>query len=209
MFHALVLAAASACSTPDTSAAATQTAAPKVSNAMLLDHPTQTLVEITVGADGKLSDARVYTTSGDPQLDAAALATVHASSFAPAIVSCKPTTQTALFRVDFAARTDATAAPTPDPCNRPASVVHAVSPEFPTALRDQFKSSDPVLVKLAVDIATDGSVRAVHLLDTSGNPQIDLLGINAARASTYAPALAACKPVAGTFTYTIDFRIGE
>ena len=47
-----------------------------------------TSVEVTIGADGSITDASVAKTSGNPLLDREALATTHRSTFRPEIKDC-------------------------------------------------------------------------------------------------------------------------
>jgi len=54
-----------------------------------------------------------------------------------------------------------------------------------------------------VDIDTDGTVMDVKLLQSSGDPAVDQAALDAARASTFAPATVNGLPVHGTLT--IDY----
>jgi TonB family protein len=60
-------------------------------------------VEVAVSLDstGKVIDAIVYKSSGNPDLDAAALAAAKQSGYSPEIERCQPISSRALFRSDF------------------------------------------------------------------------------------------------------------
>jgi bla regulator protein blaR1 len=60
-----------------------------------------------------------------------------------------------------------------------------------------------------LDIATDGSVRAVKLVGSSGDPELDTSAANAAIAWQFSPATVSGKPVEVWFKFIIDFRVLE
>jgi TonB family protein len=61
----------------------------------------QVAVEVTIGPQGNLIDAKIAQTANNMSMDQAALAAARQSTYAPKIVNCQPTTGTYLFRVTF------------------------------------------------------------------------------------------------------------
>jgi TonB family protein len=82
------------------------------------------------------------------------------------------------------------------PCIHQASVVKAVSPNYPRSLPPGL-AAFAVLVN--VTIGEDGSVKEATVYDSSGYPDADAAAIEAAKASTYAPKVVDCKPAASVY----------
>lgn len=59
-------------------------------------------VQVTLDAIGRVTDARIYSSTGTMSLDRAAVDAARRSTYAPSIVDCQPTGGTYLFKVDFA-----------------------------------------------------------------------------------------------------------
>jgi periplasmic protein TonB len=58
-------------------------------------------VEVTVGASGQLQAASIYSSSHNSQLDQSALRAARSSTYSPELVNCVPTVGTYLFLVTF------------------------------------------------------------------------------------------------------------
>ena len=58
-------------------------------------------IEVAINADGSLAGAWVYTPSGIPAIDAAALRSAEISTYSKGIAMCRPAPGTYLFRADF------------------------------------------------------------------------------------------------------------
>jgi protein TonB len=106
-----------------------------------------------------------------------------------------------------------TAAPTPlpattagNPCADPnagaAVVTTPPPPDIPVAARAQ-GTSGIALVKVQLDDA--GAITGAAVSQSSGNPSLDDIAVGMARAARYAPAMHACKPVAGDYTFSVKF----
>jgi protein TonB len=89
-----------ACSSPD-APARTISAAPAEAPDGATDLPATADVEVTLDAAGGITDVRIYRSTNDPLLDRAAVRAARGSTYAPALVDCRPAGGTYLFRVDF------------------------------------------------------------------------------------------------------------
>jgi TonB family protein len=58
-------------------------------------------VEVTIDAQGRLVDTKIYRSSGNAAIDQAALREARQSSYAPKIVDCVPVEGTYIFHADF------------------------------------------------------------------------------------------------------------
>jgi len=56
-----------------------------------------------------------------------------------------------------------------------------------------------------VKLSASGSVAAARVVETSGNKWLDPEALDAARSSTFAPAIHQCEPIAGSYRLAIDF----
>ncbi len=90
---------------------------------------------------------------------------------------------------------------TPSNCTHDASVVNAAAPIPP---KGTVKVSTDATVR--VGIAPTGTVTYVTVVKSSGVSAIDIATAEAARASTYKPAVSNCKAVAGTYLFHAMFR---
>lgn len=59
------------------------------------------IVLVSIGADGKLAAAKIYQSTGNPVMDAAALLSAQRSTFIPKMVHCHGVPSDALFKVSF------------------------------------------------------------------------------------------------------------
>jgi TonB family protein len=75
-------------------------------------------------------------------------------------------------------------------------------PDIPPAVRAQKVSGTAAI---AVSLDARGRVTATSISQSSGNPGLDAIAAQMARDATYSPRYAACKAVAGTFTFTVKF----
>jgi len=68
----------------------------------LMDWPKSTaMVELLIMADGRVGDAWIFKSSGDPREDQAALEAATTSTYAPKIAYCQPTIGNYIFGVTF------------------------------------------------------------------------------------------------------------
>jgi len=58
-------------------------------------------VQVTLDDLGRVTDARIYASTGTMSLDRAAVTAARRSTYAPQIVDCQPAGGTYLFKVDF------------------------------------------------------------------------------------------------------------
>ncbi|MFN2448715.1 MAG: TonB family protein [Candidatus Baltobacteraceae bacterium] len=95
--------------------------------------------------------------------------------------------------------------PTPKPaCSAPdvaASAVDAVTPQAPPDAQ-----GIAAQVKVKVDLDAAGNVSGAAIYGTSGNQQLDMAALHAAKASRYAPEERACKNIPGSYLFTVDFQ---
>ncbi len=96
-------------------------------------------------------------------------------------------------------------------CSRPdaaARVVHTVQPEYPASAISA-ATEGTVLVKVALSAA--GDVQYVRLYGDTlrsgiGSPDLVRATIIAAAASTYAPDVRHCAPIAGAYVFKVEYR---
>jgi TonB family protein len=78
-----------------------------------------------------------------------------------------------------------------------------VTPEMPpSALRDSASGA----VEVNVFVNESGAVTNVIVSKSGGRKDFDDAAMGAARTSLYSPAVRDCKPVAGTYLYTVTFE---
>lgn len=84
--------------------------------------------------------------------------------------------------------------------NASARVVNAAMPDIPHSA-----APPSGFVNIMVAIAPSGSVSKATVAHSSGNPQVDMAVLNAAKTSTYAAAVSNCVPIAGTYLFHAQF----
>jgi TonB family protein len=82
-----------------------------------------------------------------------------------------------------------------------AGVVPTVTPEFKAEFSDEYGSSSDYAVEVTVSLDSAGAVESAVVSDSSGVGALDNTVLLAAKASTYRPGIAACKPSPSTFVY--------
>lgn len=86
--------------------------------------------------------------------------------------------------------------------NQPAAIVEKAVPVISKSARE---AGTRGVARVRVIISADATVTDAKLTDSSQNRELDLEALGAARASTYSPATANCKPVAGETEYAVEF----
>lgn len=86
--------------------------------------------------------------------------------------------------------------------NQPVAIVEKVLPLISKRARE---AGTHGIARVHVKISADAAVSDVQLTDSSQNHELDLEALNAARTSTYSPAISNCKPVAGETDYAVEF----
>jgi TonB family protein len=94
----------------------------------------------------------------------------------------------------------AVAVTAPTTCDHGATVTNAVAPIPPKGA-----SNGQVNATVRVGVAPTGTVTSVTVVKSSGVPTIDTATAQAARASTYKPAMSNCKAVSGTYLFHAEF----
>lgn len=150
-----------------------------------------------VDTSGRVTDAQIDDSSGDPAFDAQGVAAMKQWTFLPASANCKAVAGTAEYVVSWG---DLKLA---DPCEHDMVVMEAVTPEYPDAAREKGLRATQVIVSAS----TDAVGRLVKLVVTKsgGDPSLDAASFNAARQSNYFPAVHHCLPSAGTYQFKVTF----
>lgn len=91
-----------ACANPDVDATAVNPAMPALPKSEVPPHKVSAIIAVTVSIDGKPTAARVYRSSGYPNVDRAVVAAAQKSTYSPKLVNCTPVQSTYLFKADFA-----------------------------------------------------------------------------------------------------------
>jgi len=158
-------------------------------------------VRVTIGPDGRVTDAGVYESSGDATADAAAIAAARASTYVPAMQDCKPVSETVYFneivRPDYAHLGSNCSI-----SNSPATTLRASQPVYPDAARILHAGG---VAAVRLNIGPDGGLIATELVKSTGNKALDQAALNAAENSIYAPGIVNCRPVAGHYIFKVTF----
>lgn len=80
-------------------------------------------------------------------------------------------------------------------------VITQVQPQYSSGL-----VTIPVRVLVRVDIGMDGKLEGAAILQSSGNARIDAAALDAARRSSYAPAVTDCMPAEKSAIVAFDFQ---
>lgn len=112
-----------------------------------------------------------------------------------------------------AARTPVAASPTPSPvatanagCTQPnAAAAVAVSPSPPDIAPEARTAGTNGVALVHVQLDSAGQVTSTGVMQSTGNSSLDLVAVSMARQARYTPALRDCKPVVGTYTYSVKF----
>ncbi|MDE2480745.1 MAG: TonB family protein [bacterium] len=94
----------------------------------------------------------------------------------------------------------AAAATCPVP-NKAVDVSNIPKIDFPTTKTSPAHGT----VVLHLDISAEGTVTTHKVLESTGNKDLDLAALQAARRATYTPELIECKPVAGSYLFVVVF----
>jgi protein TonB len=87
--------------------------------------------------------------------------------------------------------------------SRSASIVDASPPEYPDPARPEALTGQTIV---RVTLAENGRLTSAAVEKTSGSPVLDFAAVRAAKAMTFAPEIAACRSVAGTYAVEINFQ---
>jgi len=86
--------------------------------------------------------------------------------------------------------------------NQPAAIVNKALPVISKSAR---VAGTHGIARVHVTVSADATVTDARLTDSSQNHELDLEALDAARASTYAPATANCKTITGETDYAVEF----
>lgn len=96
---------------------------------------------------------------------------------------------------------------TAQPCAQPFQAArpdHVLGPEYPEIARQQGAEGTAVI---RVDVDARGKVTGTERYESSGNTGLDEAAIHSVYASSYFPAIFACRPDAGSLTLPVTFTI--
>ncbi|HLI95987.1 MAG TPA: energy transducer TonB [Candidatus Baltobacteraceae bacterium] len=162
-----------------------------------------TIVQVTVGPNGKATNANVYNGSGSPKADAAAIAAAMASTYAPAMNACHPVVESVI--VAEVVRPDYTkfAGPKCTVHHMDAIVLKQMPLRWP---QDDTGLPGYGVVSIQVTIGPDGEVAQARVAMSSGYQRLDDQALYAAENSIYAPKVVNCVPVSGTYAFNVTFQ---
>jgi len=90
-----------------------------------------------------------------------------------------------------------------DSPNASAAVIATPAPpDIPTAVRAQDTNG---IAAIRVDLDASGQVLGASVAQSTGNSSLDLVAVGMARDARYSAPLRACKPVAGSYTFSVKF----
>lgn len=160
-----------------------------------------TTLQVTIGADGTVSNVKVYKSSGLPAADAAAIAAVGASTYTPAMRNCHAVAETIL--LDEVVRPDYTHfgkdCPTP---NVAATVIKQPPVPYPASAWALHASGQ---AWVRVTIGPDGGLENARIVHSAANMALDQAALDVARASIYAPKLVNCAPTTSDYLFKVTF----
>lgn len=204
LFHALMLAAASqnvSCNREPAMLTAVPARVPDQDQGQI-GRGRIAVLAITVGENGHVTDAKVYSSSGSQAVDAAALAAARSSIFTPGAKDCQAAVETVL--IDEVVRPDYAGAKN-GKCTTPfqnATVLSEAQPAYPASARGLRGQRQ---VAIAVTIDPDGDLESATVESSTGNMALDRAALDAARATIYAPELVNCLPVTGIYLFKVTF----
>ena len=213
----MVIADAPTCNTPNAAVTLIHAATPSYPDSArdLGLGPVTVVIQVAVNADGSLASAHILTSSHNFAVDQAALNAIRTSMYSPMISNCNAVAASTNLSVEMIPNgrstvdpgapnttTLATAAPQCNDPNREATVTNAVSPYIPDGAN--LARSVTVVVRVSVDEI--GSVRALHVVQSSGDDSVDAAVLKAARESSYAPRYVGCMPVSGEYLFHVEIN---
>jgi TonB family protein len=154
-------------------------------------------VRVVISPRGTATSVTMAQTTGISQFDTAALDAVRQWDFAPLAAGCGAGAST-LVTVTFHGLLLAASYA---PCEHDVIVLHTVSSEAPRQLFGVDRTrSQQYEVAVLVNVDADGHATKASVSQSSGHDFLDSSVVAGARASTYAPKMQGCRPVAGTFS---------
>jgi TonB family protein len=160
-----------------------------------------TTVQVTIGADGKVTAAKVYQSSGLAFADEAAVAAARASSYQAATQDCHAIAQNVLFdevvRPDYALLAENCSIP-----DKPATVLKEAKPIYPESARELRASG---MAAVQVTIGPGGELAESRIARSAANMALDQAALDAARESIYAPKIVHCIPVKAEYLFKVTF----
>jgi len=156
------------------------------------------LVSVTIDETGRVLAATIAQTTGDPELDAAAVESAKASTFSAGRQNCKAIGGTFGITIDFQ--------PNDYDCNHDAYVVKQAAPPDPApgAFWDMARGAGKTAI-VSVTIGADGALQRAVILVSAGSLAFDKAAIQAAVMSKYSPRVTNCRPVVGTYSFKVTF----
>jgi TonB family protein len=98
-----------------------------------------------------------------------------------------------------------TPAPSPRPaCSQPFAEAHTIDAVTPNTPEDAAGIEATAQVQVTLDAF--GRVTDTRIYLSTSNLRLDRAALLAARQSTYAPAIANCLPIGGTYLFRVDFQ---
>jgi TonB family protein len=167
-------------------------------NGIRLQRPYATF-KISVDENGKVTGAVLEDGTGVSAVDDASAQAVRKWKFVPAAAGCGTVPAT----VEYAVPVGLDAYSIANPCEHDTTVDDQVQPEYPDSARNI--GLGEVSVSTQVDVDAAGRVTGLQITHSSGNKDLDAAAMRAAAASTYVPAVHACKPVPGTYSFKVTF----
>lgn len=135
-------------------------------------------VAVTLDSSGAVTDARIYQSTGDATLDAAAVDAAKRSAYSPGASNCAPSGGTFAVQFSFVGETAAAL-----DCPHPARVTRTVIVTPQPGTWPPFDA----LVAVEITIDADGQLVDARITQSSNNMALDQAAIASARASTYEP----------------------
>jgi TonB family protein len=80
-----------------------------------------------------------------------------------------------------------------------------VQPELPAIAPDVRAQMTNGIARILVHLDARGAILDANVAASTGNTSLDLIALGMAKNATYSPAYAACKPVAGEYTFSAKF----
>ena len=170
-------------------------------------------IKALIDTTGKTAETLVGKSSGNKELDKAALVASLKNLYKPAVQNGRPVACWITYKVDFALKEDSQVQERgmiPDPTD---FVVVDVRPEMieqqkpvypPKAKKEGIEGS----VYIRALVSEDGSVREVDILQLSKKGYgFEEAALDAARHNKFKPAISDGKPVAVWITYKVEFRL--
>ena len=183
------------------------TAISVVSGGVSADTIGATAIKVSVSSDGTLRAAHIVRSSGSDEADRVALSRVYGFKYHAATQRCVSVDSAKVIYVaSDSAASESTSRASASSCavpNKEAAIKGvAADADYPAIAKEQGAVGS---VEVEVTLDETGAVQGVSVYKSSGSEALDNSALQAAKATSYAPATVDCVPQPGRYLFRHDF----